>query len=77
MDRIKMDLRFLTDAGQPERGRIIISHMIRMAKSLGMDMIFEGVETAEQADFLRSEGGTEMQGFFFRKPMPVEEFEKL
>ena len=77
VDRIKMDLRFLTDAGQPERGRIIISYMIRMAKSLGMEMIFEGVETAEQADFLRSEGGTEMQGFFFRKPMPVEEFEKL
>jgi len=77
VDRIKMDLRFLTDAGQPDRGRIIISHMIRMAKSLGMEMIFEGVETAEQADFLRSEGGTEMQGFFFHKPMPVEEFEKL
>ena len=77
VDRIKMDLRFLTDAGQPDRGRIIISHMIRMAKSLGMEMIFEGVETADQADFLRSEGGTEMQGFFFHKPMPVEEFEKL
>ena len=77
VDRIKLDLRFLTDAGDIEKGRIIIGYMIRMVQSLGMQIITEGVETAEQAEFLRSQGCNEMQGYYFYKPMPVEEFEKL
>ena len=77
MDRIKLDLRFLTDAGDPEKGRIIIGYMIRMIHSLGMSIITEGVETKEQADFLLGEGSAEMQGYYFYRPMPVEDFEKL
>jgi EAL domain-containing protein (putative c-di-GMP-specific phosphodiesterase class I) len=77
VDRVKLDLHFLTDSGDPEKGRIIISHIIRMIHDLGMDMITEGVETEEQARFLISTGCTEMQGFRFYKPMPVEEYEKL
>ncbi|MBR4909591.1 MAG: EAL domain-containing protein [Acidaminococcaceae bacterium] len=76
-DRIKLDLRFLTDAGDPEKGRIIISYMIQMVYSLGMKVITEGVETADQASFLRSQGCSEMQGYYFYKPMSVREFEKL
>ncbi len=77
VDRIKLDLRFLTDAGDPERGRIIIGYMIRMIRSLGMQMITEGVETREQADFLRDQGCSEMQGYYFYKPMSIEDFEKI
>ena len=77
VDRIKLDLRFLTDAGDPERGRIIIGYMIRMIRSLGMQMITEGVETKEQADFLFSQGSTEMQGYYFHRPMPVQDYEQL
>ena len=77
VDRIKLDLHFLTSAGDPEKGRIIVSYMIRMVRSLGMTLISEGVETLEQARFLQSEGSTEMQGFYFFRPMPVEDFERI
>ena len=77
VDRIKLDLRFLTKDGDQERGRIIVGYMIRMINSLGMRIITEGVETAEQAEFLRSQGSTEMQGYYFHKPMPVQDFEDL
>ena len=76
VNRIKLDLHFLTESGDSVRGRTIISYMIRMVRDLGMKMITEGVETEEQARFLRSKGCSEMQGFWFYKPMPVEDFEK-
>ena len=77
VDRIKLDLRFLSKEGDPEKGRIIISSIIKMVRSLGMKLIAEGVETKEQADFLQSQGSSEMQGYYFYKPMSVSEFEKI
>ena len=77
VDRLKLDLRFLTEKGDLMKGRIIIKHIIKMAHSLGMDLIAEGVEYNEQAAFLSALGCTDMQGFYFYKPMPVDEFEKL
>ncbi len=77
VDRIKMDLHFLRGDGDSEKGRIVISHIIRMVNELGMSIIAEGVETDEQAAFLKNEGCSEMQGYYFYKPMPVEEFEKM
>jgi EAL domain-containing protein (putative c-di-GMP-specific phosphodiesterase class I) len=77
VDRIKLDLRFLTRAGDIERGRIIVSHIIQMVGSLGMDLIAEGVENEKQARFLHEHGCDQMQGFYFYKPMKVHEFEKV
>lgn len=77
VDRIKMDLHFLTKTGDMEKSRTIITYVIRMISALGMKLIAEGVETSEQADFLKEKGCTEMQGYYFYKPMPVEEFEKI
>ena len=77
VDRIKLDFHFLTGVGDPERGRIIISHIIQMTHSLGMQLIAEGVENAAQAEFLSSQGCSEMQGFYFYEPMTVGELEKL
>lgn len=77
VDRIKLDLRFLSGSGDPKKGRIIVSHVIRMVDSLGMRIIAEGVENDAQAQFLQSQGCTEMQGFRFYKPMPVQDFEQL
>lgn len=77
VDRIKFDLRFLTETGDAEKGQIIIRHMIQMAQSLGINLIAEGVEKEEQARFLHELGCSEMQGFYFYRPMPLEEYEKL
>ena len=77
LDRIKLDLRFLTETGDADRGRVIITHVIRMAQSLGMNLIAEGVEHEEQARFLQSQGCSEMQGYYFYKPMPCREFEEI
>jgi EAL domain-containing protein (putative c-di-GMP-specific phosphodiesterase class I) len=51
--------------------------MIQMVEHLEMKMIAEGVETVGQAKFLHDQGCSEMQGYYFYKPMPVEEYEKL
>ena len=77
VDRIKLDLHFLTASGDPEKCRTIVSCMIQMVHLLGLELIAEGVETAEQADFLQQKGCAEMQGFYFYHSMPAEDFEKL
>ena len=48
-----------------------------LANELGIDMIAEGVETKEQADFLKENGCMYAQGYYYYKPMPIEEFAKL
>ena len=77
VDRIKLDLNFLTSSGDQKKSRIIISSIIKMLISLNVNIIAEGVETKEQADFLLSEGCSQMQGYYFYKPMPVEDYSKL
>ncbi|SDB19865.1 EAL domain, c-di-GMP-specific phosphodiesterase class I (or its enzymatically inactive variant) [Ruminococcaceae bacterium FB2012] len=77
VDRIKLDLHFLTETGDAEKGQIIVRHMILMAQSLGMELIAEGVERKEQAEMLSGLGCTEMQGFYYYKPMPAADFELL
>ena len=77
VDRIKLDLHFLTESGDPVKSRTIVSCMVQMIHQLGMEMIAEGVETVEQADFLKDIDCSEMQGYYFYKPMPVHEFEKI
>jgi EAL domain-containing protein (putative c-di-GMP-specific phosphodiesterase class I) len=76
VDRIKLDLHFLTATGDSEKCRTIVSCMIGMVRLLGMEMIAEGVETIDQAHFLRDQGCSLMQGYYFYKPMPVQDFEK-
>lgn len=77
VDRIKLDLHFLTSTGDQKKSRTIVGCIIRMVKLLEMKMIAEGVETVEQADFLHDQGCSEMQGYYFYKPMLAEEYEKL
>ncbi len=55
----------------------ILSSVIRMAKWLKLPVIAEGVETVEQADFLKSVGCDYVQGYLYSKPLPLEEYEKL
>ena len=77
VDRIKLDLHFLTGTGDQEKGRKIITYIIQMVRSLGLELIAEGVETKEQAEFLKQKGCSEMQGYYFYRPMPVHDFEEV
>ncbi|MEG2608121.1 MAG: EAL domain-containing protein [Lachnospiraceae bacterium] len=77
IDVLKIDMRFLTKTDVTGRGENIIASVIRMAKWLKIPVIAEGAETAEQVDFLRSVGCDYVQGYYFARPMPVCEYEKL
>ena len=73
VDIIKLDMRFLSgDIGG--RGGTIISAIVQMAKWLGTPVIAEGVETVEQADFMKSIGCKYVQGYLYSKPVPPEDF---
>ena len=73
VDILKLDLRFLSGGELGGRGGIIINAVIQMAKWLKMPTIAEGVETLEQADFLKSIGCNYIQGYLYSRPIPKED----
>ncbi|MCF0111406.1 MAG: EAL domain-containing protein, partial [Erysipelotrichaceae bacterium] len=77
VDIIKMDVRFIETTKELKKGSQIIRAMIRMAHELEIPVITEGVETKEQAVFISGIGCAMMQGYYFSKPIPVEQFEDL
>ena len=78
VDVIKLDKDFFSDAEATSgRGRIILEHTIRMAKELNIKIVAEGVGIQEQVDFLIKCGCNTIQGYYFCKPVPVHEFEKI
>ena len=77
VDILKLDLRFLSDDKADGRGGIIINSAVQMAKWLETYVIAEGVETVEQADFLKSIGCDYIQGYLYSKPLPEKEMLKL
>ncbi|MEG3029263.1 MAG: EAL domain-containing protein [Oscillospiraceae bacterium] len=77
VDVLKIDMLFLSKTEIPGRGENIIASVIRMAKWLNIPVIAEGSEKIEQVDFLRSVGCDYAQGYYFARPMPVAEYEKL
>ncbi len=76
VDVLKIDMAFLRQADRNPRARTIIEQVITMTGKLGIVPLTEGVETKEQFDTLREMGCQLFQGYYFAKPMPVEEFEK-
>ncbi|MBQ7370915.1 MAG: EAL domain-containing protein, partial [Blautia sp.] len=75
-DLIKFDMRFMHRFGEGDESRIILTELIHMAIALGIDTLAEGVETKEQADFLRETGCTRLQGFYYSKAISLEEILK-
>ena len=77
-DILKVDKSFLpTEEDDPESIRsIMFKYVVSMARELGLECIAEGVETQAQLDVLRENNCNIAQGFFFDRPLPVEEFEK-
>lgn len=77
VDILKIDMKFLADTGKSGRGENILASVVRMAKWLDLPVVAEGVEKREQVEFLHSVGCEYVQGFYFAKPMPVNEYETL
>lgn len=74
VDGLKIDLKFLSKSDNEAKSKKILTSVIHMAKWLGIPSIVEGVETESQIKHLKSLGCTMVQGYYFAKPMPVDEF---
>lgn len=76
-DILKLDRGFINDATNNERGKIVVQHVLSMAKNLSLTTVSEGIETVEQANFLNESGCDIAQGFLYAKPMCLSDFEKV
>ena len=74
-DTIKFDMKFLHgfDINRSEKAKYIISSNLQMARLMGMKALAEGVETAEQLEYLQSIGFDKAQGYYFGKPMNLDD----
>jgi diguanylate cyclase (GGDEF)-like protein/PAS domain S-box-containing protein len=77
LDQLKIDQSFVRNIGVKSTDAIIVQTIIGMARSLGIEVIAEGVETEQQRLFLEQHGCPACQGFLFSKPVPIELFEQL
>jgi EAL domain-containing protein (putative c-di-GMP-specific phosphodiesterase class I) len=77
IDKLKIDQSFVRGLGRDANDGAIVAAIIHMAHGLGFRTIAEGVETRAQLDYLRAQGCDEMQGYFFGRPLPAEEFARL
>ncbi|MEG0132834.1 MAG: EAL domain-containing protein [Clostridium sp.] len=77
VDIIKLDREFLNKITNTARGKVIVSSLINMIKTLAISTVAEGVETVEQIQFLKECGCDIAQGYYYSKPIQVDSFEKL
>ena len=77
VDMLKLDMGFLRHGDSNSSDAVILNSVIRMAHGLNIPVIAEGVETIEQAEMLKTMGCRLMQGFFFAKPMPAQQYFRL
>ncbi len=77
IDVLKIDRSFVSDIGQDGPESPIVASIITLAHNLKLAVIAEGVETLAQLDYLRALGCDEMQGYYFSRPLPADEFEQL
>ncbi len=76
-DKIKIDRSFVSALETRTDADAIVRAVVALGRSLGIQTCAEGVETAQQLAFLKLEGCDEVQGYYFGKPMPAPEFERL
>ncbi|MEX2500445.1 MAG: EAL domain-containing protein [Wenzhouxiangellaceae bacterium] len=77
LDTIKIDGSFIHDLIRSAENKGLTRAVIAVGKSLSLNVVAEGVETVEQADFLRTNSCDEFQGFYGSAPMPAEEFAEM
>jgi len=76
IDQLKIDQSFVKDINIDPENTIIVETIINMANNLGLNVIAEGVETKEQAQFLKQKGCNSYQGYYYGRPMPAEDIFK-
>ena len=74
LDVLKLDAGFFSGDLENERGEIVVSEAIKLAKNLKMTTVAEGVEAREQVEFLARQGCDMIQGFIYDKPMPGDQY---
>ncbi len=72
-DLIKFDMSFMRKLNEGDSGKIILTELMKMATSLGLDTVCEGVEAEDQLRFLQEIGCSKLQGYYFCRPIPAEE----
>ncbi len=77
LDVLKLDKAFLDDIDSADKEDVVISGLIDMSKRMGLKVLCEGVECAEQVDFLANAGCDMIQGYYFSKPVDVSEFDEM
>ena len=76
-DVIKLDKKFMENMMVSGKGRLILEQVVSMADKLDLGLLAEGVETKDQIDLLQSIGCDQVQGYYYAKPMPEDEFFEL
>lgn len=74
---LKLDREFLSEQSTSPRGKVVVESIIHLAKALSITTVAEGIENKEQLEFLKSISCDIGQGFYYARPMPVEQFEQL
>lgn len=77
VDILKIDMKFMDKFEQVERAGNIVANVVRMAHELDLEVVAEGVETEEQARFLREIGCEYIQGYYYAKPQAMHDFKTL
>ena len=77
IDRIKIDMQFIQGIEKNKKDQAITMVIINLAKSLGLNVLAEGVETVPQLEFLTQKMCDYVQGYYYYKPMPAQELEKI
>lgn len=77
IDRIKIDRSFVSQLGTKANGAAIIGAIVALSRNLGISTTAEGVETEYQRDFLAALGCTDLQGYFFSKPVPLRDLDSF